>query len=44
MDRLIMIGSVYEHYKDVFNTFEIENNAGINEVYDQVDHMMKEEI
>ena len=35
---------VYEHYKDVFNTFEIENNAGINEVYDQVDHMMKEEI
>ena len=35
---------VYEHYKDIFNTFEIENNAGIKEVYDQVDRMMKEEI
>ena len=35
---------VYEHYKNVFDTFEIENNAGIEKVYDQVDHMMKEEI
>ena len=35
---------VYTYYKDVFNTFEIENNAGIKEIYDQVDHMMKEEI
>ena len=34
---------VYVHYKDKISTFEIENNAGINEVYDQVDHMMKEE-
>ena len=35
---------VYEHYKDIYNTFEIENNAGIKEIYDQVDQMMKEEI
>ncbi|MBQ9023961.1 MAG: nucleoside monophosphate kinase [Bacilli bacterium] len=35
---------VFEHYKDILSTFEIENNAGINEVYDQVDRMMKEEI
>lgn len=35
---------VYIHYKDTFNTYEIENNAGLKEVYDQVDHMMKEEI
>ena len=35
---------VFEHYKDILSTFEIETNAGINEVYDQVDRMMKEEI
>lgn len=35
---------VYAYYKDIFNTYEIENNAGLKEIYDQVDHMMKEEI
>ena len=35
---------VYTYYKDIFNTYEIENNAGLKEIYDQVDHMMKEEI
>ena len=35
---------VYEYYKDKVNCYEIENNTTIEDVYNQVDDIMKEEI
>ena len=35
---------VYEYLKKQYNSYEITNNKDIAYVYDQVDHMMKEEI
>lgn len=34
---------VFEHYKEIYPSYEISNNGAISEVYDQVDQMMKEE-
>ena len=35
---------VFEFFKDKYSCYEISNNGTIEEVYDQVDHMMKEGI
>lgn len=35
---------VYEYYKDKINCYEIENNTTVEDVYNQVDDIMKEEI
>ena len=34
---------VYENYKDKISTFEIENNGTIQDIYDKIDNIMKEE-
>ena len=35
---------VYEYYKDKISTYEIENNGTIDDIYDKINHIMKDDL